>query len=584
MMLAVLACVGVAVSARSAEPPASPLACLHPVAFSGVRPGSATLADVQEAWGRPTKVTRHGTSVEHVYRVEPASSIEVTFHKDRVVSLVIQLREAFESSVLAEQMELAAFAPVMVENEAGAVVGVAWPERGVSFGFVAGVQSQQVTRIVLDVISVEPFLLRAAASAGLDDTACLKDIETVLALAPKTPRALALRAEVQCASGRYDEAIADCRAAENMDVTAPEYRLLHAAILAEMGRYDQAITTTEQAMSLCGRKPELRARALSQLGTYVAFGPKHEYKTALDQQQQAIRQIEPLLNEKRSDVRRLARDVLVEAHVGTASAIAHGSWPSKKEAVEKWLERANQLASRAETAELRSQATIKLCRGALEACAAAGGVVDPTPWAVALEDVGRRRLKMIRDPRTSSALAWELGQAMFSAMLASQARGDFTTAQAKGALAVGYLEMAIPQRGHSVNDTLVLANVYYRLGSMAAVDQKNHAQAVGWFDRAVPLVDEALPGASAAECGRQGQALVSMGVSYWELGRHDRSLELTRRGVECLEKSVKQGAIAKDSLAVGYTNLASIHKFLGNEDRAKNFGELAAQAKRTQVK
>ncbi len=184
-MLAVLACIGVAVSTASAEPPASPLAGLHPAAFSGVRPGSATLADVQEAWGRPTKVTRHGASVEHVYRVEPASSIEVTFHKDRVVSLVIQLREAFESSVLAEQMELAAFEPVMVENEAGAIVGVAWPERGVSFGFVAGVQSQQVARIVLDVISAEPFLLRAAASSGLDDTACLKDIETVLALAPK---------------------------------------------------------------------------------------------------------------------------------------------------------------------------------------------------------------------------------------------------------------------------------------------------------------------------------------------------------------------------------------------------------------
>ncbi|HEX3870968.1 MAG TPA: hypothetical protein VHV77_11055, partial [Pirellulales bacterium] len=71
-------------TASQGTPPATQR--LKPAAFSGIQPGTTTLEDVNEAWGRPVKVKRNGATIEHVYRVEPYAAVEVTFHRDRVAS------------------------------------------------------------------------------------------------------------------------------------------------------------------------------------------------------------------------------------------------------------------------------------------------------------------------------------------------------------------------------------------------------------------------------------------------------------------------------------------------------------------
>jgi tetratricopeptide (TPR) repeat protein len=441
-----------------------------------------------------------------------------------------------------------------------------------------------VARIVLDPILVEPFLLRAAARLGTNDTACLDDVRTVLELAPNTPQAFALRARVLRASGHFDEAIEACRSAEAQAPREPEFGLLHAAILADMGRFEHAIAKTRQSLGLCDRRAEMKAAALAQLGDQLAAGPKHEYKAALELHQQAVRQADPLLKDRIAEVRTMARDALLAAYLGAASDIAWGPWQSKDTVVPKWLERAEQLVASSETPEHLATSTITFCRGALEVCAAASGAVDPKPWVDKLEPMGRRRLETIRDPLASATLEWELGQAMSAAMQAFQLRNDFAAAQQKGAMAVAYLEMAIPHRQANAADTLSLARVYYRMGSMLAHDMKNDAEAVGWFDRAVPLIEDSLPSAAPGECARQGEALVSMAVSYWELVRRERSLELTTTGVQCLERAVERGALTRDALAVPYANLAAIHEFLGNDKSAKDYAAMAARMKGTQVK
>jgi hypothetical protein len=72
-----------------------------------------------------------------------------------------------------------------------------------------------------------------------------------------------------------------------------------------------------------------------------------------------------------------------------------------------------------------------------------------------------------------------------------------------------------------------------------------------------------------------GDALVSMGVSYWERGHRERALELTQRGADVLQAAVRTGALDQSTLAVAYGNLANMHRQLGHQNEATRFVEIA---------
>ena len=110
--------------------------------------------------------------------------------------------------------------------------------------------------------------------------------------------------------------------------------------------------------------------------------------------------------------------------------------------------------------------------------------------------------------------------------------------------------------------------------AMALRDQ-DHKAAVTWFDRAIPLLEKPLPQEAASELGRHGETFVSMGVSYWEAGQREKSLEMTERGVALMETAVKQSLLDEKSLTVAYGNLATMHRTFGRNDRAEQLESLA---------
>ena len=75
------------------------------------------------------------------------------------------------------------------------------------------------------------------------------------------------------------------------------------------------------------------------------------------------------------------------------------------------------------------------------------------------------------------------------------------------------------------------------------MNKHDHQAAVGWFEKALPLLERATPEDLAGELGRQGEAFVGMGVSYWETGQHDKAVALTIKGVAWMEQAVKQGTL-----------------------------------------
>ena len=74
---------------------------------------------------------------------------------------------------------------------------------------------------------------------------------------------------------------------------------------------------------------------------------------------------------------------------------------------------------------------------------------------------------------------------------------------------------------------------------------------------------------------REGEMLVSMGVSYWQLGNQTQALDLTQTGVGLVEAAVENGVLAKSTLAVPYGNLATMYQQMGEETNAAKYSDLA---------
>ena len=110
-----------------------------------------------------------------------------------------------------------------------------------------------------------------------------------------------------------------------------------------------------------------------------------------------------------------------------------------------------------------------------------------------------------------------------------------------------------------------------------AVLEDDHKLACQWYDRATDLLlspdlvtTDALP-------QQLGDALISMGVSYWQTDRYDRAIELTEVGAEKLELAVESGLLHQESLLVPYKNLSAMYEAHGKEKSAARYEHLAKQ-------
>ncbi len=121
----------------------------------------------------------------------------------------------------------------------------------------------------------------------------------------------------------------------------------------------------------------------------------------------------------------------------------------------------------------------------------------------------------------------------------------------------------------------MLGRLYYRVGAIFAIEKQDHRTAVYWYDKAVPLLEYPMTDTTPGEWARQGETMVSMGLSFWEIGRRPEGVKLTENGVSWMVKAVQARAISEKSLSIPYGNLANMHRSLGNSDESRSFSNLA---------
>jgi tetratricopeptide (TPR) repeat protein len=557
----------------SGLPPLPPLT-VAPVVFKGVTPGATTGDELRRMWGEPAATKDSPT--RRVFKLAPYRQIQVTLADQKVSAISIELEKPFEPEPLAKQLHLQGVTPVTVTDEAGQPIGLSFPERGVLFSFAP--QTTLVTQILLEPIDAEPFILRADATPDGQIRRALRDLDFALGLDPRAAHARAIAARVLVGVGRLDDALKAIDQALEAEPKQSSYICRKIEILKLLDRQAEAIAMAKDLLGDESLLPLVKAQAQNELGDLLADGPDHDYKQAVDLHLSAARTAGALIGDHHADIRRAAKRTLIEAHLGAACDVAFGAWQQKELVSARWITRADDLAKDfVQSDEGDPFIRLHVARRALDARVGIQGRWDASDWTVREIEEGQKLVEAADDPLRREGLEWELSLAMFDIGELDQLHGFSDHSLTDGQLTLKLMMDGTRHRQPTPDDACRLGRLYAHLGMIYAVPQGNHATAVTWFARALPLLDRPLPASTAGSQGLIGEAFVSMGISYWQTGHRDDALRLTVKGTDLMEKAVDAKQLDQRALAVPYNNLATMHRELGHADEARGFSETATR-------
>ena len=558
---------------------------IETASFNGVTPGITARSALQEAWGPPRQISKETGMIVHLYNVDPFKRVEVSFVDETAMSVVIRLDEAVPSKHLTQLLKLEDIRPVLVSNELGEILGQTFPERGVLFAFepaeVPGETATKVVQIILEPVSAEAFVLRAETFLDTELAATVRDLENAVKLQPENARAHWLQARALMALGDSVPALASAREAVRLDPSDARYWLTLADVLGKLGQIETGKVEVQAALEHSQQRPHVTARALCLLGDLTSSGPNPDYAKALEHHTQAIKTADPLAIDRHPAIRLAAKEVLIDAHLGAAHDIAWGNWDDQTLAVTRWLHRAVAFAEEyiendGGSVELR----FRVAQRALAASIGMDGALDPAEWVDLALHSGQELIASLPDGAQVRQIQRQLGLALHDAVQVYQMRSEHDLAFRYGQKAVKYLEQGFANKTGLAEKGL-LGRLYFRLGAIQAIGEGNHQVATNWFDKASVLFEQAADQIPAEEAGGLGDILISMGISYWEVGQRERALDLTKRGVDLIQLGIQGGSLDRSALKVPYDNLAIMHRHLGQDGEADKYHEEALKVKQT---
>jgi tetratricopeptide (TPR) repeat protein len=544
--------------------------------FKGVTPGQSTREQLLEAWGDPQETKKLGAATRHTFKVEPFSKITATLVGGTVVSLVIHLDKPFEPKQLADELQLDLQESVLVPDAAGKILGHAFPERGVLFGYGESADKQLVSQMVLEPIEPQTFALRAERHRLSHTKKALVDIDYALSMDEKRSSAHLTHARVLKAHGRLTAAIQAAQHAAQLDPKSATAQLLIAELLANSADYSEALRTIDRLLQTEKVSTLEKAQAYLQWGDCLSLGPSPDFEQAMKHHMQAIRLVQSSTVEEQQSVP--AKHVLLGAYLGVAGDIGAGRWQRKQQVVPQWNQRAELVArdlveQHGEDTELLLQTFV----GSIRAVAEIGVPPDATQLCQRTSELGHELVEKSDDPARKQRLQWELGLAMASAAQISLARSKHDEAFTYGEVATEYLTHGAEHGKAWPTYSWVLGRLAYRLGAVCAIQQSDHTRAVSWYAKAIPLLENPQPRCALIEPSKHGEMFVSMAVSYWQAADRPEAVRLTEQGVKLMEQAVDEGLVSKAALAIPYANLSSMHQEIGNAQQARSFADLAAK-------
>jgi len=556
-------------------PDEMPTLSVDPASFRGVLPGRTSRQEVEAAWGPGEP--GGDEAVTATWQFEPFERVEVTFAGDTVAAIGIKLAKPMPVPDLARQLEIADLRTVAIKDEEGREIGDVFPERGVILSIEPG--TRQATAILIEPLDPDAFVLRAEQELESRSAYAVADLQYAIEIDPAHARAHRLLLNLATRQGKWAQALRLAETARRLDPEDPWIRLKHARILLAVDRPAEARDLVAEVQRAANLPPLVAAQCQRLLGRAAVAGPAADHRAAVEHFTEAIRLAAPLLAKKSPALQAATRELLLDAHLGTALAIAAGTWQQKSRVIPKWLVRGEAVAKEFEGPELDRQVLeLQLCRGALAVAAASNESIDHLPWVKRMLELRDRMGENVSDPWQRRQIDWEVGKGLADALTAAQIRGDSADILDNATLTAAYLERGSDRRELTANERKQLGDLHFRIGILHSLQRGDHATAVTWFDRTIPLWENNDRFAADGEFGRLGESYVSMAISYWQVERRDDALELGRRGVDLMVTAVDAGRLEEQALAVAYGNLATMYAEQGDEERSRSYAEMASRA------
>ncbi len=561
----------------------------EPAKFNGIQPGTSTKDDLVAAWGEPDESISTSEGAVLTYHTDPFAAIDALVTPDEVVAAVkIALADKLASEPLAGQLSLDKIEAVTVTDIEGNPVGQSFPERGVLFMFDTSLaksdEAPMVTHVVIQSLDAKAFALRAEGHLHGPYKENIRDLQVALTVDPELSQAQWLLSEIYLATGQADLADAAATKALELEPDNGAYQVRKGQTLELLGQYDEAVQQVRAVLDREDVSPLVKAQALHEMAHLASLGNAQIAAKAVSFEDKAIEVADHLATSKNAKERRAAKQLLVEAHVGMASYVARQGFGDRLEVMGEWYGRASGLAedyiaSDGGSLELR----LLVARRALASLAGIKSTGDPSPWVAEAEETARALRAQCDDPLWQKQIQWELGDAYLQALKIAHVRRQTEAALSYGAKAIENLSEGAKTR-QAVHDTeKLVGELYFQIGAVHAIHKGDHQTAAKWYNKSVPLLTSERPASELYSPRHEGEELVSMGVTYWQVGQKDQSLQLTEAGAALVEITVEDGIVSKSALVVPYGNLAAIYEQLGKTVDAAKYAQLAKTADAPEV-
>ena len=564
-------------SAPIAEAPdETPTLAIDPASFRGAYPGKTTRADIDNEWGPGQAIPRDDGTECFFWEIEPFERVAVTFRDGTVTAIQIKLAEPVPSSELAKQLEIADLRTVAILDDDGSAIGQVFPERGVMFSLETG--TTLATAVLLESLDPDSFVLRAEGEMKTSAAYAVADLEYAIEIDPTHLRAHRLLLALMCDEGRWETALQLAEKAEELGPGDAWTGLKRAEVLLKLNRPEDAQVAIDELIKRPNVSSLLASQAGRLRGRIELDKDTPDYEQTVDLFTEAIRKATPLAGSRSENVRSVAQQVLLDAHLGTAQAIAQGTWQQKNRVIPKWISRANSIVEKIDKKDpSRDRLELDLTCGVLAVAAGSANAIEAVPWVKRLLAIREKMNDAVTDPWRRRQIDWQVGCGLNDALEAARKRGDAEDMLDNATLTVAYLERGAEHRELTAGERRDLGDLMFQIGIMHSLRNSDHATAVTWFDKTIPLWNQNKRVVQDNELGRVGESFISMAISYWQVERREDAIDLSRTGVDFMVEAVDRKKLEEQSLSVAYGNLATMYAEQGDTEKSQAYAEMATR-------
>lgn len=552
---------------------------VHSASFQSLTPGTSRREQVEVRLGKP-RSTESNDQILH-YQLGPFRDVEIQLDPDGLVnSIILRLEKPIASQAAAQELELSEFEPCPIKDGTGQLLGLIYPERAITLIYSESAPGQ-VEQLLLDRVSVEPFLMRSRALAPLAPEEALGDLAQAIQLEPESAKVHLEQAELLTKLGRISEAKAVAQRAIELSKGQLDPLLVRARIAAleddrtELSRLIQQVVQAETAT------PYQRAVALLLRGELEGTGPSPNDQASMNALLGSIEAATNVASSADPDWRERGQQLLLDGYLAVARNIARGNWKKKDKVIPQWLENADVVLQELQ----KASAYPNLIR--LEYLAQRMEIGSYYPESGSIEQQGdvilstaRTLISRSTDAAYQKRIEWIAGTGLYHA-------ASLTLESKQHEVALNYLKAAYDMlksaqaiREPTPESEYLLGNVAFRIGSIFALYREDHRQASTWYERALQSFERPLPASRAFQLGIHGERFVSMGVSFWNQDKRELAGTLTRQGAQWMEQAVNEGNLEGEALRVPYVNLASILRAMGDAQEASSYEDKAKRIER----